>query len=463
MKCVAPRRSTLFLAVRPLLFAVCVAAGGLLVFPAAASAASPGPWLFVSDLHFDPTSESSVPSSSGEDTNRVLLRSSIAEMKRVDPAPPVVVITGDFLAHHFDSSKAEATMIALAVSFNAAFPHAQFVIALGNEDSACGDYALSAHAPFLQSVAAAWEPMVNRRGAAPQFARTFSRDGFYVTTLPIPRLQAVVIDDVFWSPRFRTTCGGMSGGDRTTAELRAALGGRPNGRKWVVAHIPPGIDAYSTVYLVHQLVDVPFLNPAPRQQLMSLVDDPRSNVVLVLAAHTHKFAYRFDARAGKQAAPILLVPSISPIFSNAPSFLTVNVRPDGAIGSADVHALLAGRWRAVGGTRALGLSAVTTPNLFALQARLAHDPKLRQRFARLYEAGARPEIDERNWRSYWCAATEFAAGDFRSCLGHAGGVSLLTRRGALVVTVGAAFVVAAVAAGGIVVSRFRRRRTRTGA
>jgi hypothetical protein len=110
---------------------------------------------------------------------------------------------GDFVAHIFDPKQAVPTMRALAQEFNHAFPHAQFVLVLGNEDSSCGDYQVSPNSPFLRAVAQAWEPLVNRNGAAPGFAHTFPAYGSYVTRLPSPGLRAIVLDDVFWSPRYR--------------------------------------------------------------------------------------------------------------------------------------------------------------------------------------------------------------------------------------------------------------------
>jgi sphingomyelin phosphodiesterase acid-like 3 len=332
-------------------------------------------------------------------------------------------------------------MAALAERFDRAFPKAQFVIALGNEDSGCTDYGFAPGSAFARGTAAVWAPLVNRNGAAPNFAATFARDGFYTARLPLEHTTAVVIDDVFWSPRYRS-CGEGGGGARTMSELRAALR-EPGDRHWVVAHIPPGIDAYTTAHLAHSLAIVPFLDPDQRYEFVSLIDNPANRVSLVLAAHTHKFSYRILGKIPEAPLPVFLIPALSPIFGNAPSFLTVDVEPSGTIRSAEDHAYLDGAWTVAGGTQTLGLSEVTGANLLKLQERLENDETLRAVYARLYESGAKPEINDRNWRIYWCAATNFSTGDFRACSG-AGGFGLITRRGERLAALAALLVLVAI-------------------
>jgi hypothetical protein len=90
-------------------------------------------------------------------------------MRRVDPAPPVVVIPGDFLGHHFDYKNSNTTVTRLAQMLDRTFPRAQSVIALGNEDSGCGDCIMAPNAPFLREAAAAWGPLAN--GVCKQFRK----------------------------------------------------------------------------------------------------------------------------------------------------------------------------------------------------------------------------------------------------------------------------------------------------
>jgi len=426
-----------------LFFVVCLA-------PAAAA-----PWLFVTDIHLDPASHHRGPIHLGSDSNVALLDSAIAAMKRVDPHPPVVVIGGDELAHIFDWSRAGATFDFIARRFDAAFPDAQFVLTLGNEDSACGDYETAPHSTFLHDIARSWGPLVNRHGAAPGFATTFPRDGFYTARLPLAHVQAVVIDDVFWSPRYHSCTHDGDPGAATIAELRRALHASSD-QHWILLHIPPGIDAYSTAHLVHRLVVVPFLDPLPRELFDGLIADPSAHVTLVLAAHTHKFAYRIAGTA-ERPVPMLLMPSISPIFGNAPGFLTAQADPDGTLSDIESYAFDGTDWQRMGGFPALGVSRFTGPALADLHKRLAHDDALRKRFEILYEGGGEPEIDERSWMTYWCSATAFSATAFRAC-DDQGGTSLLTQRGikAVVVVVAIALVVAMIVAYAVYL-RARRR------
>jgi sphingomyelin phosphodiesterase acid-like 3 len=396
----------------------------------AAGATAPGvarPWLAISDVHYGPAIGGSGPSLYGQDTNDVLLDALLSEAHRVDPNPPVVLVAGDFLAHHFRGDIAAATIVRLAQRFNTVFPHAQFLITLGNNDSACGDYAAPIDGPFLSSVERAWEPLVNRRGAAPGFAKTFAHDGSYLATLPRAGLHAAVVNDVPFALRYDTTCApNVDAAAIELGDLQRMLANAPAGsRAWVLLHVPPGIDAYTTNNYTHRLAIIPFTRPRAREALEKIVEDPRNRVSLIVAGHTHKFGYR--VLSGKTRVPLLLVPSVSPIFYNAPSFLTLAVDETGTIDRVDEHAYTDGAWRDLGGLASLGVQRFDAAQLLALQGRLKHSAQLRASFSRLYSGGGPAEITESNWREYWCAATEFSATAYQRCEAQSG-YSLLTPR-----------------------------------
>lgn len=421
------------------------------------------PWLFVNDVHFDPFSHKKRAVSHGSDTNEALLVSLLAEMKRLAPDPPVIVMAGDFLAHYIRPGTAGPTMIALAKRFGAAFPHTQFLMALGNEDSDCGDYAVTPDSNFLRIVTKAWAPLVDRNGAAPDFRRTFPHDGFYTAKLPIPGVRAVVADNAYWSTFYRNSCG--KAGDNPTrnslAELNRALRpATPGERLWLVMHIPPGIDASSTAHRTHHLVVVPFMRPGPREAVMDFIADPARHVELVVTAHIHRFSFRVIDRRNAAPVPLLISPAVSPIFGNSPSFLTADVGADGIIHNLEEHAYVERRWQDIGGLGSLDTSEFTGPALVDLQHRLERDPKLRDTYEALYMGDSSyQEIDPGAWRTYYCAISTFSSTSFRQCVDE-GGFSFITSRGILAIVA----VVASVAAisAGIVALIVRVRRARAG-
>ena len=426
--------------------------GGVARQPAQAA----DPWLFVNDVHYDIASRKRRPNGRFGDPNSALVDSLLREMQRLAPNPPVIVMAGDFLAHHVSGANAIPTITTLARRFGAAFPHAQFVIALGNEDSGCGDYALTPNSPFLRAAAAAWAPLVERNGAAPDFVRTFARDGFYTAKLPLANVRAVIVDDAFWSPFYHDGCGVRA--DPTPAafeELDRALHPVGDERMWLIMHIPPGIDASSTVRLIHHLAIVPFLRPGPRERVVELIADSARRVELVVTGHVHRFAYRIVERKGAPPVPILVSPAVSPILGNLPSFLTADVAADGIVRNLEEHSYVDGHWRDIGGLGNLGVSEFTGPALVNLQHRLEHDAALQEKYAELY-MGDSPyhEIAPGAWRSYWCAATALNSTAFRDCLNE-GGFSFLTRRGVAVVAFAVVFGALFLVALGI---RLRRRR-----
>jgi len=151
--------------------------------------------------------------------------------------------------------------------------------------------------------------------------------------------------------------------------------------------------------------------------------------------------------------PLLVLPAISPVYGDAPAFLTVDVGPDGTVRNAEEHAFDGARWNDLGGLRTLGVGRLDAAELAGLQRRLAADATLRRTFAVLYGGHAgHTEIDEGNWRAYWCAATELAVTPYRACLG-AGGWRIVTRRGFIVLGGVLIVVIAALAALVVVIRR----------
>jgi sphingomyelin phosphodiesterase acid-like 3 len=429
--------------------------------PAPSVAADQRPWIVVSDIHYAPygsNGRAKDPSPLGSDTNPALFDSFLAELARTERNPPVVFIAGDFLGHGFPIARAATTMAYLATRFDRVFPHAQFVITLGNNDSSCGDYETSVDGSFLRAVARAWEPLVDRRGAAPDFVRTFSHDGSYVARLPRAGYRAVVVNDVYGALRYRNACGTGDPAATSLHDLTRQLARGAGTRTWLVTHIPPGIDAYATAHIAHRLVVVPFMRSGMREGLVDAIGAPANRVSLVIAGHTHHFSFRLsDAAHASRDVPILVAPSISPIFRNAPSFLSLDVAPNGTVRDIAETSYLDGAWRRLGSLREAGVASFTARELVRYRERLERGGAARDAYVRLYAGGTSPEIDDRNWPVYDCAIAEFSVSAFATCSG--GGVSVLTRAVRAAALVGSAVVAASVFA--LAIARRRKTRARS--
>jgi hypothetical protein len=326
------------LVVRFLAFALALLCAG------AAHAQTPAPatWLFTSDVHFNPLDDprlvdrlAAAPverwdaifadgtkplSPHGQDTNAALLHLALAQMRAAAPDPAVVVISGDFLVHQFQGrwntaasdrsdaafeAFADKTVAYLAYAFNAAFPHAQFLITLGNNDSTCGDYAAMPRSAFLAHFAQAWAPLVDRDGRAPDFVREFPIDGDYVTMLP-NGTRVIAVDSNPWSPVAVDTCdpGGTARTDVITWFEGAVAASPAGARTWALLHIPPGFDAYSSL---RANLPIPFYRPDLQARFRAVRAADGKPLGLIVAGHLHNDGFRIVDRT-----PLLLVTRTMP-------------------------------------------------------------------------------------------------------------------------------------------------------
>jgi hypothetical protein len=389
-------------------------------------------WLAASDIHLDAYARSARPSPVGQDANPALLASALAAMRRAVPNPTLVLIPGDFLMHEFarrvrahsaalaPDDAGIATMRVIASAFERTFPHAEFAIAMGNNDAPCGDYRSAANSAYLASVARIWEPLVNRGGAAPDFAASFGRYGHYTSAVPGLRLRLVVLNAIPFSIEYAGTCAGDAAhaAAREAAWLQSTLSrSPPDERNVIMMHIPPGFDAFATQY-VHGFLAWPYLKPAYSAWLASVLRASANHVAYAIAGHAHRFDFRLDG-----SVPIVVLGSISPIYGNNPAFYRVRVGADGALRDIDTFAYdeataawLPGRSFA----RTWGVDAIDAPSLARIHARLAADAAMRRQWNA--QANGWPSdvvrrgIWGRWWRISWCAQTTLTAG-FQACAG----------------------------------------------
>ncbi|MFZ0363690.1 MAG: metallophosphoesterase [Candidatus Cybelea sp.] len=398
-------------------------------------------WLAISDIHLDPFDRVSRASPSGSDTNLALFRSALAQMKRAAPDPSVVLLPGDFFEHHFAARVRESdavdrpdqagdrTMQEIAAAFGRTFPRAEFAIALGNNDAPCGDYRSADGSGYLARVARIWTPLVDRHNAAPHFAASFARDGYYAIDSPDRGLRLVVLNTLLFSQQYRGNCGGSEGGALEQLKwLRATLRDSPAGtRNVIMMHIPPGFDPFSTQF-VHGFLAWPFLKPRYNEALLNALSANSDRVAYAIAGHAHRFDFRLAGNV-----PIVVLGSLSPIFRNNPAFYILHVSSDGSLRDIDAHVFSEPlqRWlpkRSFDAT--WGITTIDGASLTQIHTRLGLDPAMRRAWGA--QANGWPPTNAvsdgawgtRWWRVQWCAQSSLTA-HYAECADIQGRIRIL--------------------------------------
>ena len=415
--------------------------------------------LLLSDLHFDPLADPSLvkrlidaPVSDWEtvfssskqvgyartpqDANYPLIKSALSAAA-AQASVDFVVATGDYLRHDFQNAFLKvggtsdefadfATKTALFVvqSLQKTF-RVPVYFALGNDDSACGDYRVDPGGPFLAQLADSLEVLRNH----PDAAADFRVAGFY--ELPHPTLanhEILVLNTVLWS-RSYAICGSDSG-DPGNAEMQwlgwQLYRAKTSGNKvMLMMHIPPGIDSYKSSHAGAGKAATEFWQSHFFTQFLSLMKTYSSIVQIALAGHTHMDDFRVLTLGGS-ASPIVfrITPAISPIFGDNPAFSVLQYQVstgevsdiatyylDLAGGGPDPNWALEYRF-----STAYGYNTFSAENLQSLSTAIRSDPSVRQVFAGYYAASAPSPITAENWQFYACAQTQFTSSDYGSCL-----------------------------------------------
>jgi len=393
-------------------------------------------------------------STRGEDTSYPLYTSSLRAMQKTAPDARFVTVSGDLISHAFSCKygallpqadpNAYRSFVAKSIQFvleelRAALPNARIYAALGNNDSDCGDYKLDENGSFLSDISqpfAAGLPPAARVNAA----LTFADAGYYSASLPAPlgHTRLLVLDDTFMSRRY-TACSGKAdpaGADVQIAWLRAQLASARENQEhvWVMGHIPPGIDPYSTAAKLRNVcasaTPEMFLSSDELPHLLAEYDDI---IQLALFAYTHMDEMRLlkpdsDTGAGSgPGVPLKFVPSISPINGNSPSFVVATIDPSSAV-LADYRVIAASRSDGAPSTAWLEeydydatyrQRAFDAPALTKLFAGFAQDPaastEASEAYLRNYFVRDRSLELRFFWPQYVCALSAYSTEPYKTC------------------------------------------------
>jgi sphingomyelin phosphodiesterase acid-like 3 len=437
------------------------------LFLMAVMPASAGEFLWLSDIHFDPLADAHIvdrlagaepaqwaailASGSvkfpgyGRDSSWPLFASVLRASEAAQAKPAFTIVTGDLLAHHFrERFDAEATIhdgeafrsfVRKTVEFvgfelRQISPGTPVLIALGNNDSECGDYALQPSGPFLRDTTQLFSDL----GGAD--SDSYARYGSY--SVPNPALKherIIVLNTVFFSSKYRDLCGhGVDDpGDGELAWFASKLEEAKSRHEkvWLVYHIPPGVDAYTTVHPKQPATagSVTLLwKNVYVSKFLSLLATYASVVGPNFAGHIHVDDFRLLARSSKSSAFVMAGPAVSPITGQNPTFRLVKFDAHGKLedqatyylknlteagGSATPDWELEYDFRAE--WKLPGLNAESYRKLYE---RIARSPETAARWRLLYSTSSQSgsAITAINYRPFYCAAGNLSADRYQACV-----------------------------------------------
>jgi sphingomyelin phosphodiesterase acid-like 3 len=322
-------------------------------------AASPAGWATIFDASSSPTQATDFDKlqaacgSKGVDTPIALLESALKAAHAQQPAPLFITVSGDLMAHQFDcrfhtlhpagtpaeySAFAAKTVAFVALQLHLIFPRTPIYLTLGNNDSGCKDYNEDPNSAFLQADGKSFAADSLTPGNTAAITAQFSTFGDYNIALPIPHTRLLAMQDIFESKKYATCEGKPAAGKIDPAAMQVSwlrkqltAARAAHDHVWVMAHIPPGVDAYTTFTKGKNICGGkdPELFLSSDDLAATLAEFP-DVIRLALFGHTHMDELRLYRSPDGTPIPGKLVPSISPVNGNTPAFTLAQVNPSTA-------------------------------------------------------------------------------------------------------------------------------------
>lgn len=272
-----------------------------------------------------------------------------------------VLIPGDWIAHEYGGSAGDVELkrgivTTLTERLAAQLPDALMIPALGNNDAYLGDYNLApcletdaGHCTgetgrFLRDTLALWRPLLEKANevgtaclARPEAGRdyleeSFIQGGYYAVANPhLANNCTLVLNTVLLLEKYiggkaddGVVAHGAAAAEAQLEWLRARLAfarrppdGSPPRRVWLIYHVPPGANAYSSSAV--QSASMMFsVDPAHdfADRFVALMAEYSDVIEAAFGGHTHLDSFRVLPAAKRDRAPgasfVHIAPSLTP-------------------------------------------------------------------------------------------------------------------------------------------------------
>lgn len=310
---------------------------------------------------FEKYSENHI-SQTGQDTNYYLLKSALTAMKKMaqQAHPHFVLVLGDFLGHDYrekyikysgDKTRAgyqkfvKRTLEFLTLEINKVFPTTDVYPLIGNNDSYTGDYSVMQQGLFFKETVATWAELIKDKNNRDAFLHDFPTAGYYAVSVPNhPNDKIIVLDSVLFSSRaegHNVKQAAQQQFQWLQNQLEKASNKKQNAM--IAFHIPVGINLYATIKDKFGMI-WKFWDRSYRKQFDNLLRQYPETVKTVLAAHIHRDIFQFIRLESFSKIPVIITPSISPLFGNNPGYKVLTYQlPQFYITDVDAYILDLGK------------------------------------------------------------------------------------------------------------------------
>lgn len=451
--------------IRSSLFILCA---GILLFAASCSKEN-HQLISVSDIHFNPFQDSLTvaklaksPSKSwdgifaqmqnknlpeyNEECNPVLFDLLLKAMSEKKEGISAVLFTGDVLCHDFndlykkftgrdDEKSRDAfiykTMAYVSSKMKHRLDEIPIYFALGNNDSYRGDYALEDEGEFLKSTCDLfYHNWIHRQATGdeyPEFRDSYSQHGYYNVENPIlDKGRIIGLNTNFFSVNNSDSIWEKSPAAVELNWLEQQLKrAETNGDKvWLLLHIPPGVNVYSTEHKSKANDLQVYLQwKAPyNQSYLSLVKRYHRNITASFAGHTHMDDFRliYDKASDKQEALdfIHITPSVSPVFGNNPVFqiLSIDANTSSLSDAVTFHVDLSAEQATFNEEYTYTSTYDLAPNVSGLDQvypKFLSNVDYRNIYISYYPSDSKATGINKEWQWYWTGIGNLTASDYK--------------------------------------------------
>lgn len=396
------------------------------------------------------------------DTGYALFSSALAAARAANPNPEFITINGDFLAHSFEptfQSMAQTTdpkalqdftvktMDYIVGSISKTFPGTPIFPTLGNNDAFCGDYEIRTPGSFLSRTAPIF--LKNLRGHVDQtaFNKTYKDGGYFVADNPKnPNHKIISLNTVMLSPKhYNKTdfCGNVPDSAISRANAEAQFTWLENQLKsaeanneeiWLMYHIPPGFDSWSTnsqnktlpASQCQNTVPAPFYDLDYNTQYLNIIKQYSSVITAQLGGHTHMDNFMVINGDSNPDSFVHIQPSISPVNGNNPGFIEYTFDNSSVLlknyevhGFNNIETAASPDWKAeYTFSKAYGEGELTPQSLTRVYKNFLTDTLAREKYIEYYvvEDSANVAINPADWKYYYCAFGNQTVKEYTDCV-----------------------------------------------